>query len=110
MNYEDIKELALQLSYKGKFRLAQILLEVAQEEQQPQRVIRSQDEPVIDLEYVSKRLLTSRPSKVKTLENFIEAMFQFKRSISREEKSEVISQLQQKNIIKIEKNKVIYLT
>ena len=110
MNYEDIKELALQLSYKDKFRLAQILLEVAQEEQQPQRVIRSQDAPVIDLEYVSKRLLTSRPSKVKTLENFIEAMFQFKRSISREEKSEVISQLQKKNIIKIEKNKVIYLT
>jgi len=53
--------------------------------------------------------LKSRPSKVKSLENFIDAMFQFKGSISEEERSSIISSLQKKKLIKIEKNLVLYL-
>ena len=110
MNYEEIKDLALQLSYKDKFKLAQFLLHVGKKEKEKQNVRNRNEDQLIDLEYVSKRLLTSRPGKVKTLENFIEAMFQFKGAISREQRNDLISKLQKKNILKIEKNRVIYLT
>jgi len=91
MTYEEIKDLTLQLSYRDKLRLAQLLIQLGRKD------------------YVSERLLKSRPSKVKSLENFIDAMFQFKGAISEEDRSSIISNLQQKKIIKIEKNVVLYL-
>lgn len=110
MTYKEIKDLTLQLSYRDKFRLAQLLVQVGRKEEEEQYVEKVKEENLIDLDYVSERLLKSRPSKVKSLENFIDAMFQFKGSISEEERSLIIAKLQRKNIIKIEKNVVMYLT
>ena len=109
MNYEEIKDLTLQLNYRDKFRLAQLLIQVGRKEEEEQYVEKVKEEEFTDLEYVCERLLKSRPSKLKSLENFIEAMFQFKGSISEEEKKDVIYKLQNKKIIKIEGNKIIYL-
>ncbi|OTG89248.1 hypothetical protein B9T24_16685 [Acinetobacter sp. ANC 4654] len=109
MNYEEIKDLTLQLSYRDKFRLAQLLIQIGRKEEEEQYIEKVQDEESVDLNYVSERLEKSRPGKLKTLENFIEAMFQFKGSISEKERDEVISRLQKKNILKIENNKVTYL-
>ena len=109
MTYEAIKDLTLQLSYRDKFRLAQLLIQVGRKEEEEQYVEKVKEENSIDLDYVSERLLKSRPSKVKSLENFIDAMFQFKGSISEEERSSIISSLQKKKLIKIEKNLVLYL-
>lgn len=110
ISYEKIKDLALQLSYRDKFRLAQLLIQTGRKEEEEQYVEKVKEEEFIDLEYVCERLLKSRPSKLKTLENFIEAMFQFKGSISEEEKKSIISELQKRNFLKIESNKVTYLT
>ena len=109
MTYEEIKDLTLQLSYRDKFRLAQLLLQVGRKEEEEQYVEKVTEEHFIDVDYVSERLLKSRPSKLKTLENFIDAMFQFKGSISEEDRTTLISDLQRKKIIKIEKNSVLYL-
>ena len=109
MTYEEIKDLTLQLSYRDKFRLAQLLLQVGRKEEEEQYVEKVKEEHFIDVDYVSERLLKSRPSKLKTLENFIDAMFQFKGSISEEDRTTLISNLQRKKIIKIEKNSVLYL-
>ncbi|HEO1814458.1 hypothetical protein [Acinetobacter towneri] len=109
MTYEEIKDLTLQLSYRDKFRLAQLLLQVGRKEEEEQYVEKVTEEHFIDVDYVSERLLKSRPSKLKTLENFIDAMFQFKGSISEEDRTTLISNLQRKKIIKIEKNSVLYL-
>ena len=109
MTYEEIKHLTLQLSYRDKFRLAQLLLQVGRKEEEEQYVEKVTEEHFIDVDYVSERLLKSRPSKLKTLENFIDAMFQFKGSISEEDRTTLISNLQRKKIIKIEKNSVLYL-
>ena len=108
MTYEEIKDLTLQLSYRDKFRLAQLLLQVGRKEEE-QYVEKVKEEHFLDVDYVSERLLKSRPSKLKTLENFIDAMFQFKGSISEEDRTTLISNLQRKKIIKIEKNSVLYL-
>jgi len=109
MTYEEIKDLTLQLSYRDKLRLAQLLIQLGRKEEEEQYVEKVQEDNLIDLNYVSERLLKSRPSKVKSLENFIDAMFQFKGAISEEDRSSIISNLQQKKIIKIEKNAVLYL-
>ena len=109
MTYEEIKDLTLQLSYRDKFRLAQLLLQVGRKEEEEQYVEKVTEEHFIDVDYVSERLLKSRPSKLKTLENFIDAMFQFKGSISEEDRTTLISNLQRKKIIKIENNSVLYL-
>ena len=109
MTYEEIKDLTLQLSYRDKFRLAQLLIQVGRKEEEEQYVEKVKEDNSIDLDYVSERLLKSRPGKVKSLENFIDAMFQFKGSISEEDRSLIVSNLQKKKIIKIEKNVVLYL-
>ncbi|HRO79378.1 MAG TPA: hypothetical protein PLA93_11800 [Acinetobacter towneri] len=110
MSYEAIKELALQLGYRDKLKLAQLLIQVARKEEEEQYVEKvQQEDEVIDVDYVSERLLKSRPSKQKSLENFIDAMFQFKGSISEEERGKIITQLQKKKILRLENSKVIYL-
>ena len=109
MTYEEIKDLTLQLSYRDKFRLAQLLLQVGRKEEEEQYVEKVKEEHFLDVDYVSESLLKNRPSKLKTLENFIDAMFQFKGSISEEDRTTLISNLQRKKIIKIEKNSVLYL-
>lgn len=109
MTYEEIKDLSLKLTYRDKFRLAQLLIQVGRKEEEEQYVEKVKEDNPIDLNYVSERLLKSRPAKVKSLENFIDAMFQFKGAISEEERTSIISNLQNKNVIKIEKNVVLYL-
>ncbi|KZX37236.1 hypothetical protein [Wohlfahrtiimonas chitiniclastica] len=109
-SYDEIKKLALELSYRDKLRLAQLLIQTGRKEEEEQYVEKVKEEENISLEYICERLLKSRPSKLKTLENFIDAMFQFKGSISEEEKKSVISQLQNKQFLKIQNNKVIYLS
>ncbi|ENW92728.1 hypothetical protein [Acinetobacter dispersus] len=109
MSYEEIKNTALQLSYRDKFRLAQFLIQTGRKEEEEQYVKNVQEPEKIDTQYVTERLLKSRPGKLKSLENFIDAMFQFKGSISNEERTKVITALKRKKIFKIENNKVYYL-
>ncbi|KXZ65629.1 MULTISPECIES: hypothetical protein [Acinetobacter] len=109
MKYDEIKNLTLQLSYRDKFRLAQLLIQTARKEEEEQYVEKVKDKQSIDIDYVTERLLKSRPAKFKSLENFISAMFQYKGAISDEEKSKIIKALEKKKVLRIENNKINYL-
>jgi hypothetical protein len=112
MSYEEIVKAAEALSYRDKFRLAQLLIQTARKEEEEQypterSVMGVKDKETI--EYVSERLLKSKPSKKPALLNFISAMFQFQGGISEEDKSHIITILQKKKILSISENgKVTY--
>ena len=59
MTYEEIKDLTLQLSYRDKLRLAQLLIQLGRKEEEEQYVEKVQEDNLIDLDYVSERLLKS---------------------------------------------------
>ena len=114
MEFNTILKDAVSLSYRDKLRLANLLIQLALEEEEPhvkQQVNEneSSNEEVLDLKSVKERLLKSKPSKVKSLENFIDAMFQFKGSVSESERNQLIKDLQKAKVFRIELNKVIYL-
>ena len=59
MTYEEIKDLTLQLSYRDKFRLAQLLIQVGRKEEEEQYVEKVKEENSIDLDYVSSQVWAS---------------------------------------------------
>jgi len=109
MTYDEIAGLSEQLSYRDKFRLAQLLIQLGrreEEEQHPEKRTVSGAETV---EYVAERLLSLRPKKKATMLNSIEAMFQFQGGISDADKEHIIDELQkQRRIIVDEKGHVSY--
>jgi hypothetical protein len=112
MSYEEIAKATEALSYRDKFRLAQLLIQMARKEEEEQypterKAMGAKDKETI--EYVSERLLKSKPSKKPALSNFISAMFQFQGGISEEDKNHIISVLQKMKILSISENgKVTY--
>jgi len=112
MSYEEIAKATETLSYRDKFRLAQLLIQMARKEEEEQypterKAMGAKDKETI--EYVSERLLKSKPSKKPALSNFISAMFQFQGGISEEDKNHIISVLQKMKILSISENgKVTY--
>jgi len=85
MTYEEISKESESLSYRDKFRLAQLLIQLARKEEEEQyptqrKVVGTKDAETI--QYVSERLLKSKPSKKSALFNCISAMFQIQGGIS----------------------------
>ncbi|MCY6411127.1 hypothetical protein QTA56_03115 [Acinetobacter sp. VNH17] len=114
MNFDTIFKEAISLSSREKLRLASLLMQLALENEEshtkPIQVNESSaNEELLDFNSIKERLLKSKPSKVKSLENFIDAMFQFKGSISESERNQLINDLQKAKVLRIELNKVIYL-
>jgi hypothetical protein len=112
MSYEEVAKASESLSYRDKFRLAQLLIQTARKEEEDQfpterKVMDAKDRETI--EYVTERLLKSKPSKKSALSNFIGAMFQFQGGISEEDKNHIISALQKLNVLSIlENGKITY--
>jgi hypothetical protein len=112
MEYEELVALCGKLSYRDKFRLAQLLIQVARKEEE-------QENPdnrgftktnSYEIEYVAERLLKSKPRKKAKLLNFIGAIFQFKGGISDNDKEAIVTQLESKKLISVDKNgRVTYL-
>ena len=119
MTYEEIAKSCEQLKYRDKFRLAQLLIQLArkeEEEEYPQpRIDKNNkklgnDDNGNSIEYIAERLLKLKPSKKKTLLNSISAMYQFQGGISDIEKEKVVQELQKLKYIKIDSNnKVNYM-
>ena len=115
--YDTAKQAVVSLTYRDKLRLAQLLIQLARKEEEEQSVKSepkqvkqsSPKEELLDLNYVKERLLKSKPSKLSSLENFIDAMFQFKGSISESDRNQFVINLQKKKFLRIENNKVMYL-
>lgn len=112
MSYDEIARATETLSYRDKFRLAQLLIQIARKEEEDQypterKAMSAGDKEII--EYVSERLLKSKPSKKPALSNFISTLFQFQGGISEEDKNHIINVLQKKKILSTTENgKVTY--
>ena len=113
MDYDELAELCGQLSYRDKFRLAQLLIQVARKEEEEKKPDgrNSETGDFHTIEYVAERLIKSKPSKKVALLNFIGAMFQFQGGISDEDKEKIVSELQNKKWLTIDSNgRVSYKT
>lgn len=114
MKYEEIAKAVESLSYRDKFRLAQLLIQLGrkqeeEEEEYPQqRPTTGSNSPELTT-YVAERINKLRPTKKDGLINSINAMFQFQGGISDADRNKIIEALQKKKIISIsETGKVSY--
>lgn len=113
MKYEEIAKICEELSYRDKFRLAQLLIQLARKQEEEEYPVQRKPEgPANDINnitYVAERLLKLKPAKKSTLLNSIGAMFQFQGGISDADKEKIAIVLQKKKIITItETGKVLY--
>ncbi len=106
MEYDEIVVLCGKLSYRDKFRLAQLLIQLARKEEEEKKPneTRHATTTLPSIEYVVERLMKSKPTKKAALLNFIGAMFQFQGGISDQDKETIISELQRKNWLTIDEN------
>jgi hypothetical protein len=88
MTYNELSKEIEQLSYRDKFRLAQLLIQLARKEEEEQNPEQRQTagastkfDPEL-VQYVADRLRKLKPSKKEALFNSIGAMFQFQGGIS----------------------------
>ena len=112
MKYEEIAKAVESLSYRDKFRLAQLLIQLGrkqEEEEYPQQRPTTGSNSSELTTYVAERINKLRPTKKDGLINSINAMFQFQGGISDSDRNKIIEALQKKKIISIsETGKVSY--
>ena len=110
MTYDELVKGIGQLAYRDKFRLAQLLIQLARKEEEEQNPEKRHGtgsvaklEPEL-IKYVGERLRKLRPSKKEALFNSIGAMFQFQGGISDSDKERIFSELQKRGFISIAGN------
>jgi hypothetical protein len=104
MTYEEIVKYCESLSYRDKFRLAQLLIQLGrkeEEEEYPEQRITEKSPTEEHIQYVADRILKLKPSKKSSVLNSIAAMFQFQGGISDVDKENIINELQRKKVISI---------
>jgi len=105
MIYAELSAKIQQLGYRDKFRLAQLLIQLArkeEEEQHPETRQIAGPPATLDpelVQYVAERLTKLRPSKKESLFNSIGAMFQFQGGISDGVKEAIFLELQNRRYI-----------
>jgi len=110
MTYSELSKKIEQLSYRDKFRLAQLLIQLArkeEEEQNPEQRQKPGPSAKLDAElvqYVADRLRKLKPSKKEAVINSIAAMFQFQGGISDGDKERMFSELQKRGHIVVAEN------
>lgn len=115
MTYDELSKQAVQLSYRDKLRLAQLLIQLAakeEEEQNPEMRVKASasgpSDPAL-IQSIADRLKKLRPSQKEALLNSIGAMFQFQGGISDADKEKLISALLKgRHIVITENNRVEY--
>jgi len=99
MTYDQMSKQLEQLSYRDKFRLAQLLIQLARKEEEeahPKRRQTTTPTAKLDpdlIQYVADRLRKLKPSKKEKVFNSIDAMFQFQGGISDSDKEKIFSEL-----------------
>ena len=110
MTFSELSKEIQQLSYRDKFRLAQLLIQLArkeEEEQNPEQRRRPGPSAKLDpelVQYVADRLRKLKPSKKEALVNSIAAMFQFQGGISDGDKERIFSELKKRGHIVVAEN------
>lgn len=115
MTYNELSREIEQLSYRDKFRLAQLLIQLARKEEEERNPEQRQGaaasaKPDAELvQYVADRLRKLRPSKKEAVFNSIGAMFQFQGGISDDDKEKMFAELKKrKHIVVAENGRVQY--
>ena len=110
MTYDELSQEAKHLSYRDKFRLDQLLIQLARKEEEEQN---SERRPVAAtgkthtsdlMAYVAERIRKLRPAKKTALLNSISAMFQFQGGLSEQDRGKIVAELQERGLIKLEAN------
>lgn len=104
MTYEELAKASEALSYRDKFRLAQLLLQLGrkqEEEEYPAPRKSSGPDGQDQTTYVTERLLKLKPAKLTSLSNSIAAMFQFQGGISESDKDAIIENLKKLKVIAV---------
>jgi hypothetical protein len=116
MTYDELSKRVEQLSYRDKFRLAQLLIQLARKEEEEQKPVEREATPSAGpsdpelILYVAERLKKLRPARKETVLNSIGAMFQFQGGISDNDKEMIFSELLRKGYFAItEDNGIQYL-
>lgn len=110
MTYNELSKEIVQLSYRDKFRLAQLLIQLARKEEEEQNPKQRQTAGALTkldpdlVQYVADRLRKLKPSKKEALLNSIGAMFQFQGGISDSDKERMFSELQKRQHIVVRAN------
>lgn len=110
MTYNELSKEIEQLSYRDKFRLAQLLIQLARKEEEEQNPDKRQvsgasaklEEELV--QYIADRLRKLKPSTKEAVFNSIGAMFQFRGGISDGDKERMFSELQKRKHIVVGKN------
>lgn len=110
MTYDELSSEIEGLSYRDKFRLAQLLIQLARKEEEEQNPERRQSqghpseiEPEL-VQYVAERLRKLKPSKKEALLNSIGAMFQFQGGVSDGDKERIVAALKKARQITVAEN------
>ena len=102
MKYEEIAKAVESLSYRDKFRLAQLLIQLGrkqEEEEYPQqRPTTGSNSPELTT-YVTERINKLRPTKKDGLINSINAMFQFQGGISDADRNKRLCRIKKHRLI-----------
>lgn len=115
MTYNELTKEVENLSYRDKFRLAQLLLQLARKEEEEQNPQKRQPSTTVarlepDLvQYVAERLRKLKPSKKEAVYNSIAAMFQFQGGISDTDKEKMLTELvKERHIVIADNGRVTY--
>lgn len=110
MTYDELSREIEQLSYRNKFRLAQLLIQVARKEEEEAHPERRQtttptaNSDADQIQYVAERLRKLKPSRKETVFNSIGAMFQYRGGISDRDKERIFSELHKAQHIHVGNN------
>jgi hypothetical protein len=118
MTYEEIVKQCKSLSYRDKFSLSLLLIQMARKEeeaQNPQKRAPARDhKPEKDakynpdeIHYITHQLSRLHPLKKESLINAIKAMYQYKEDISEKDTEAIIAILEKKKFLKIVNNRVV---
>lgn len=114
--YQTIAKQSEDLSYRNKFRLAQLLIQLARKEEEenyPQKRIDAPHKKPTDpktVEYVAERIVKLRPSRKSGVRNAIGAMFQFQGGVSDQDKEAIIKELIRRKVLTIDANSRVTYT
>jgi hypothetical protein len=108
-DYDTLSKQIEQLSYRDKFRLAQLLIQLARKEEEEAHPERRQTTSPAKLapnsiQYIADRLRKLKPSTKPKVINSIGAMFQFRGGISDPDKERIFSELHKARHLDIGKN------
>ena len=107
MTYDELSKHIEKLSYRDKFRLAGLLIQLARKEEEeahPERRQSITPTANLNLQYVAERLRKLKPSRKETVFNSIGAMFQFRGGISERDKEKLFLELHKARHIDIGKD------